>query len=317
AAFTDGSSHLNTLRYDEVGIIELAARLAGTTYLGLDATESAKITGRSAHVGRFGADYFATRVVHHGCSDADGMSYSRQPLRELRVEARNVAGDVVANYSWDALAGSGYARDVSLSDVVAASPGAFINGAIGKEDFGAGVAVSDDVAFAFSSTRLPYALTVRATDSDSASSAGHVEGTTQVRAARLALDRAFAPDFLPANAVLRVESWRALSATTQAWDHEPQDACTSLALAAVTLDEHAGAVGAVAPLSLTLAQGIGRLVLSPAGSGNHGSLRALLDVPGWLEYAWGGGAAEDPAATMSWSAIHREPQGFISRQEVH
>lgn len=320
SAFGAGLSAEQDVHFDDVGVIELRVRLKAGSYFGLSAAETNRLSGVSGPVGRFRADHLVTEMVHHGCSDPDAFSYSGQPFAELKIHALNAAGGTLANYHWDSLAASGFAKDVSLSDASASSPGSFVNGGISRQDFSSGGITLSDVAFAFAGPRLPYALMVRATDSDGATSKDYGEGASSIRAARLVIDRAFSPNFIPASASIRVETWQWLSAASAGWDIEPADTCTSLALpGGVWLDQYTDAVnsGNVVPSGLSISSGAGRLDLTAPGTGNNGSVRATLNAPDWLKFDWNGTGAENPAAIIRYFELYRDEPGVISRGETY
>ncbi len=58
STFVNGVASSNTVRFDEVGIIEMAANLADNDYLGIGAALTANIAGKSGYVGRFIPSYF-------------------------------------------------------------------------------------------------------------------------------------------------------------------------------------------------------------------------------------------------------------------
>ncbi|MDX1404915.1 MAG: DUF6701 domain-containing protein, partial [Woeseiaceae bacterium] len=90
--FTNGTGTTTTVRYDEVGIIEMAAQVADNDYLGIGATETGKITSKSGYVGRFNpARYDVTAGdINPACSAT--FTYSRQPFTgSMTIEAQNAA----------------------------------------------------------------------------------------------------------------------------------------------------------------------------------------------------------------------------------
>lgn len=57
-SFTNGVASSSTVRFDEVGIIEIAARPADGDYLGIGAGVTANILGKTGYVGRFNPGHF-------------------------------------------------------------------------------------------------------------------------------------------------------------------------------------------------------------------------------------------------------------------
>lgn len=105
SSFTGGSA-ITTLRYEEVGIIQLNAALADNSYLG-----SNPVTGRIDRVGRFYPDYFtvvdnAPQLRDGTGSWSCGFTYQGQPFGfssepQLTVQAHSVTGQITRNYSTD------------------------------------------------------------------------------------------------------------------------------------------------------------------------------------------------------------------------
>ncbi|MEZ5511765.1 MAG: DUF6701 domain-containing protein, partial [Gammaproteobacteria bacterium] len=104
-SFVAGSANA-TLRYEEVGIIQLNAALADNSYLG-----SSAVTGRIDRVGRFYPDYFTVvdnaPQLRDGTGSWDcGFTYQGQPFGfvsepQLTVQAHSVTGQITRNYSSD------------------------------------------------------------------------------------------------------------------------------------------------------------------------------------------------------------------------
>lgn len=72
SSFTNGSASTSTARYDEVGIIEIAANISDADYLGIG-----DIIGKSGYVGRFRPNNFVINspVVTPACSSATPFNY--------------------------------------------------------------------------------------------------------------------------------------------------------------------------------------------------------------------------------------------------
>lgn len=120
ATLRTGTAALNGMRYDEVGIVELAAAQSGD-YLGIGGAETAKIRGVSGHVGRFYPARFAVISNTPEFADSCGVfTYLDQPFEFataplLTVTARNALGATTRNYTSNGfykltttLAGRGY-----------------------------------------------------------------------------------------------------------------------------------------------------------------------------------------------------------------
>ena len=103
SGFSSGTATAS-VRYDEVGIIELSASLADSSYLG-----AANVTGLIPYVGRFYPAYFAVTDNSPTLRDANGswtcpftyqgqaFGFASEPV--ITVQAFNLNGDVTRNYS--------------------------------------------------------------------------------------------------------------------------------------------------------------------------------------------------------------------------
>lgn len=95
STFSNGVASSNTVRFDEVGIIEMAANLADNDYLGIGAALTANIAGKSGYVGRFIPRYFViTSPVLTNRSDIascpDTFTYMNENFRAgYNLQARN------------------------------------------------------------------------------------------------------------------------------------------------------------------------------------------------------------------------------------
>jgi hypothetical protein len=100
--FNSGIGTTNTVRYDEVGIIEISAAVSDGNYLGIGTTETNNILGKSSYVGRFNPAQYAvtSSSIIPACSAT--FTYSRQPftgLMTIEAQAGAAAGNVrTANY---------------------------------------------------------------------------------------------------------------------------------------------------------------------------------------------------------------------------
>ena len=100
------------LSYDEVGIIDLTARLADNNYLG----SGQDVQGNVQNVGRFTPNHFTLTLpsVTAMCTAATDFTYMGEPFPvSFVLEARNLAGAITQNYIGDfvKLAASRFAPD--------------------------------------------------------------------------------------------------------------------------------------------------------------------------------------------------------------
>jgi MSHA biogenesis protein MshQ len=102
SSFTAGSGNSATVRYDEVGIIEITAALTDNDYLG-----AGSLAGRSGHVGRFYPDHFSlvsstlTNRSNMACAPpAPVFTYMDEMLNVIfMLQANNVSGNPTENYT--------------------------------------------------------------------------------------------------------------------------------------------------------------------------------------------------------------------------
>lgn len=295
-----------TLRYDEVGILELSATLVND-WLGIGASETAKIVGRSGHVGRFKAGYFDVTIPTHGCNDAATLTYSGQPLGEVQVSAFSALGATLDNYDYGG--GSGFAYDVTFSEVTGAA-GTLSNATLPASAFanGAGAKLAADPGLTFTFTAKetpPAAIQLRATEALDAtvSSSGHLEPTTVVRAARLTLRSAVGSELLALPVPLEVQTYKDNAGFVD-WSRETSDTCTAPASGDFTLGNFQGGVNAgnTSVTAVSLSGGAGTVTLSAPGAGNTGSADVTgSGIDAWLQYDWDGDGTHDdnPSARAS------------------
>jgi len=202
AAFQSGNGVASTgVAWGEVGDIALTATLTNYLGSGLGATGSAA-------AGPFRPARLET-VVTPGTGS---FTYSGQPFA-VRVTAMNAAGAPTLNYQ------GAYARTVTLADANSAinlsgTLGSLANATVAAAAFSAGAATAHTVTYTFANkTTAPLEapasapLLLRATDTDGATSAGHAEGTTPIRAGRLRLLNYHGSELLRARVEYRAEFW--------------------------------------------------------------------------------------------------------------
>jgi hypothetical protein len=100
-SFVNGADTTDLVRYEEVGIIEITANVAGGDYLGAGAARTTKMISRSGYVGRFVPEDFALSdaVIAPFCPGVNAFTYMQQPFTvSYRLTARNLAGGITTNY---------------------------------------------------------------------------------------------------------------------------------------------------------------------------------------------------------------------------
>lgn len=312
-----------SIRFEEVGIIEIAASLADGDYLG----SGADAGGRSGYVGRFVPDHFDVTVTP-GCNV---FNYSGQPFDHphtaasegVAIAARNAGGVAPANYH----GGTGFAKDVTLSDEGDTS--GFSGNLVPAADFNHGFALDGDIAYTFADRHsAPKSLTLRAIDADGVNSSGALEEAVEIRSGRLRLMNAFGSELHPLSVPLQAEYYAGeesgylINADDGCTTVEPVDLLLTTAEGSATGDAPiAVAPGATTEASIAndpLTSGIAGLTLSAPGEGGAGyvDIRVDLSAAGWLRYDWDGDGAHDndPSARATFGIYEGSPSIIFQRE---
>mgnify|MGYP000091379910 CR=1 FL=1 len=99
--FSNGQALTSNVRYDEVGIVELAVAVRDDNYLSAGVARTAKAVGRSGYVGRFIPSSFrlSNPLITPFCSSGTPFSYMEQTFEvSVRLTAINRLGDPTTNY---------------------------------------------------------------------------------------------------------------------------------------------------------------------------------------------------------------------------
>jgi MSHA biogenesis protein MshQ len=330
-AYTGGATTATT-SWSEVGLITLTATNSNYLSSGLTAT------GTSANIGPFIPDHFNT-IVTQGCS-VGLYTYSGQPFG-VQVKAMNgaVTPAVTQNYDGTVNTSPNFANAVTLSDASGA-PGTLAPPTVASTAFNAGVAPVT-AAFTFTSrTTAATPISMRAVYTNAApaytvTSSGFTEGSTTIRSGRARFNNAHGSEILALPVPFHTEYWN------NGWVINTADSCTgdaSLVLAnavSVTLSAlpatcvqdngNPGLSGAgcaaVGPVAQRFTKGpsIGfagnfNLWLKAPGAGNTGAVTVTGNVPTWLQYPWGGGAAINPTARATFG-VYKGANEFIYLRE--
>jgi MSHA biogenesis protein MshQ len=271
--FSNGAA-TTSLVWNEVGTVDLNANLAN--YLG----SGLSVSGVNAATGRFQPAYFDVSVTP-GCgtfSYAGSVTPAKtgQPF-VVTVKAKRFGGGATdatntANYYGSnafltTLSNAGAATGLSSNTIATTG---FVNG-IGTANV-TYAGVNEKVA--------PTTLVMRALDGDTppVSSAGHAEGTAELRSGRLRLQNAYGSELLALPVPLEAQYWTGSYYATNTADN-----CTAFPASSIALGSYTGGLAAcetqVTPTG-SLAMVAGKpgtgLVLTKPGSGNGGS--AMLTV---------------------------------------
>ncbi len=299
--YANGAATAGPLAYSEVGAFTLRALAAD--YLDTPGVNA----GGTAVIGRFIPAWFTTAVTP-GCGTA--FTYSGQPFT-VTSTAYNAFGAVTRNYDGTL----GFAKTTTFSDAGAGTGGSLANHLLSGLDYVRGVGTDNTITYTFTNQGTPpYPLKVQATDADGVSSAGHTEGTTEIRSGRVFLQNAFGSELLALQLPLAVQYYRDATAR---WVANAADTCTALTQGDFTLGNWTGALlpGDTAGTAVTLSAGSGSLTLSAPGAGKVGSVDVTGNVPAWLRYDWNPtGGATDPVGRASFG-VFKGPDSVIYQRE--
>ncbi len=341
ATFASGSGSTTTAYYDEVGIVELSSSVKGGDYLGIGTVETANIVGRSGTVGRFTPYEFDvatnTPVFDEGCA-VGAFTYLDQPFNfgtapVITVTARSEQGSLTQNYKgvyWkivnaslanrDYSAATGTLDDTNLpaatSDPAVAIGGSgtgtltfntgsglfFARGATPVAPFDAEIRLEIDVV---DGDGVAYAGNPAAFGQASAGNGILFSSDKRMRYGRLALSNAHGSELANLDVLLRAEYFNA----TTFISHD-DDSCSSVSASHLTLTKDPVGIASTATIDNDpLLLGEAGLWLSPAGSGNEGTVDIEVDLSSatgadleWLRFDWpadgdsGGLPTEDPTS---------------------
>ena len=324
AGGTPGRLRNNSVTFDEVGVVHLAATVADDDYLGGGAVASTA----SGNIGRFYPTQLALNAGSTVTAACNAFTYMDQAQLGVgyTIEARNAAGNRTRNYD-AALLGAGAVATLNAAaenNDSGADLGARLGGIVGNWVQGA-VAVSTGTASFARATAVdgPFdalVIGIRAVDplSDvtlaaptmNASTSGDciaaancnavkLGSSTQIRYGRSMLKPAFGPETQNLGMTIEAQFYDGSLFAPNTLDN-----CTTYAMNQATLSNYSGNLN-VGETSLTAPAAATALVsgdsdpaepllLSAPGLGNDGAVDVKLDVPSYLEFDWFGTGATDP-----------------------
>ena len=276
-AFSAGVATAGNLVWSEVGLGDLTATLVGASYLGSGLTATGT-TGSAGAVGRFIPHHFDVAVTP-ACTS---FSYAAQPFN-VSVTAKNGLSTpgTTFNYDGSAATAPNFAKAATLTDAPALGVGSFgSTGALAATLFSAGVATSAVPAYSFTSKlTAPQTLVVRATDTDSVSSAGYAEGSTLLRSGRLRVSNAFGSEKATLAVPVQAQYW-----SGNTWVANTADSCTTVAAAAVVRAAYLDNKGAASSAwsssasAIVVSAGAGTLTFGAPSPASTGSLDFALNL---------------------------------------
>lgn len=324
SSFSSGVGSTTQVYFGEVGIIEIAASITDTDYLGAGTTPTANLVSRSGNVGRFKPYQFAASAISLTpfCSVSTAFNYfSKDFTAAATLTAQNQQLATTQNYAgvFAKLSSAGYsfkARDTvtstnltsrmqtsSLSGTWSSgllTSSASINLARAAAPDGpysatrVGLVVTDTDSVALRSSDLTF-------DSDgNGSNDALLYGQSAFYFGRLRLDDAFGPETANLAVSFQVDYW-----TGSIWSRTTADSCTTIATSAIAYP--AGAINVVGNRTVTVGAGssvgtytslagsavnfstgdAGHYFTAP-GSGKTGSFSVEVDLSSyaWLRFDW-------------------------------
>lgn len=265
------------LNWNEVGTVDITAKT--TAYL----ASSLNVTGSQAAVGRFKPAYFET-VVTPGCSGVftyAGLTSSPAIAGQafaVQVKAKRSGGDTTDSTNTANYAGTTWAKVVTLSDANG-GPGTLANSTLAATDFSVGMARRSDTNYAMVNKHAaPYTLAIRATDADSVSSSGHIEGSTVMRSGRLRLGNAYGTERLDLAIPVQAQY-----SNGTVFVQNSDDSCTMLAASNIAPAGYHGGLNAgnmgASHLSVTpMVAGAARILVGKPDPVARGSVDLVLNL---------------------------------------
>ena len=317
-SFTNGIVVTNNISWSEVGNLDLIATLASVNYLGSGFTATGNssasgtlcsATGGAGAVGRFIPNHFET-VVTKGCNSGN-FTYSRQPF-SVQVTAKNASGTTTSNYDGTANTVPNFAKVVTLTDANAATVGTLTNNTIAATSFSSGTATTTTPQYTFiSAATPPTTIQIRATDTDTISSSGNLEGTNPIRSGRIKMNNASGSESLALPVPIKAQYYNGTAFVTNTVDN-----CTTVPVP-TTPTASTGlqtSLTTTATLSSPFTAGDGKLSLSKPNA--KGYVDITIAAPAWLQYSWKGPGLTNPTARATFG-IYKNPNEFIYMREMY
>lgn len=343
ATATAGRFRNDSVSFDEVGIVRLAASVADGSYLG-----TGPLTGaQSGNAGRFRPASFALvpgATVTAGCGT---FTYMAQPALGVNyvVEAHNALAARTWNYDAGLLGAGAVATVTAVAENANAGTdfGARLSNVVGVWTLGrsatstasaslarlvapdgpydsmqVGLRVNDPIDGVVLSSRNLLASAPGDCLAAGTCDAVAIGAPTRLRYGRLMVKPAFGPETQVLAVPLEAQYFDGVFQPNTA------DNCTTYAIAQGVLGSYsgnliAGATALITPVAATALVSGGsnpnaRLTLSAPGIGRDGSVNVTLDVPTHLEFDWTGAGLVDPVGT-AWFGRYRGHDRIIFWRE--
>lgn len=324
SSFASGVGSTTKVYFAEVGIMELAASITDSDYLGAGTTPTSNMVSRSGYVGRFKPYQFAASSVSMTpfCSVSTAFNYlSKDFTANLTLAAQSQQASTTQNYTgtFAKLSSAGYslkARDTTSATNLTSrmqlstlsgtwssgqlSASANINLARASSPDGpysttkVGVTISDTDSVALRSADITF-------DSDgNGSNDALLFGQSVFYFGRLRLDDAFGPETANLAVSFQTDYW-----TGSIWSRNTADSCTTIATSAITYPSGAinvtgnrtvtvgagsttGTYNSLAGSAVNFSSGDAGHFFTAPGSGKTGSYSVDVDLTNyaWLRFDW-------------------------------
>jgi len=344
--FSSGVGTTSTLRYDEVGIIEMSAALSDGDYLGIGTNETDNILGNSGYVGRFKPARYEVIESSIVPACAATFTYARQPFTgtmTIEAQAGAAAGNVrTSNYRAGFVTLDPASELVFINDQTSAAYDA--ETVTFNENFDSGTTGEADLALEFrwdmpqQAPAISTARNTAVTDEVTTLAAAPVSlGTNPTRYGRVNIGSAAGSELVNLGVPMRAEYYVDASTgfVTNTTDFCSSGAALSFTNFAENLDagetcvEDSGSPGlssAGCAIAGPVAQryddpliaGEFNLFLEAPGAGNDGSTTVDVNVPDWLEFDWDTGVPglEDPSGRITFG-IYGGDKNQVYRRELY
>ncbi len=344
--FNSGSGTTNTVRYDEVGIIEISAKVSDGNYLGIGTSATDDIIGRSGYVGRFNPAQYAVTASSIIPACAATFTYARQPFTGFMIieaQAGAAAGNVrTANYRAGFVTLDPASELTFINDQTA---GAYDAKTVTyNQNFDSGTTGEAVLALQFRwdmPEQVPTSTTpqnTQVTDEVTTLAGAPVSiGSTPTRYGRAALGSAVGSELVNLGVSMKTEYY--LDASS-GYVTNTSDSCTAGAILSFSnytdnLDSGETCVldigspgssgaGCLAAGPVTqryddpLIAGDFNLFLQAPGAGNDGAVTVDAVVPDWLKFDWDTGVAgdENPSGRVTFG-IFGGDETQVYRRELY
>jgi MSHA biogenesis protein MshQ len=200
------------------------------------------------------------------------------------------------------------------------------NNTIAAASYTTGVGSTTAITCAFPAKETALqTITLRAIDADSVSSAGHTEGTMEIRSGRVHIFNAYGSELVDLSMPMRVEYYSA----ADGWVTNTADTCTSVPESTLSLTNGStpppvtppaliavGTKTTTATASLFTSGAASLSFIAPdVGGEGYVDVSANLSTKTWLRFDWdGSGSDDDPTGKATFGIYKGNPRHIYLRE---